>query len=110
MTKTNLWIWERPSAIHSIFTGARGAAHHLALAHGKAYAKFLYGFFTNGMVRWICDLDELKENGKVVIPDFLGEKGEGNLWKKAKEKILQNKHKQAQKKALRKKIDLAEEI
>jgi len=30
--------------------------------------------------------------------------------KKAKEKILQNKHKQAQKKALRKKIDLAEEI
>ena len=87
---TNWWIWERPSAIHSIFTAARGAAHHLALAQGKAYAKYLYGFFTKGLVRWICDLDELKENGKIVIPYFLGNKGKLKIkkWNELSEKLL----------------------
>ena len=89
--KTNLWIWERPAAIQSIFTAAKSASYPLAVAQGKAYAKYLYGFFTKGMVRWICDLDELRENGKVVIPDFLGEKGEGkiNKWNELSNNLLE---------------------
>lgn len=74
MKKTNWWVWERPATIHIIYTGAMGAEHELKLAHGRPYAKTLYGFFRNGMVRWICDFDLMIQNGIDILPDLTDSK------------------------------------
>jgi phosphohistidine swiveling domain-containing protein len=73
MIEKPLWIWERPATIHLVYTPALGAAYPLKLAHGTAYAQKLTGFFKNGMVRWICPLKELIENGIKIMPDFINE-------------------------------------
>ncbi|NQU98796.1 hypothetical protein HQ533_04970 [Candidatus Woesearchaeota archaeon] len=69
--KINWWIWERPSAIHIIYTAALSATAPLKKRFGECYDKQLYGFFKDGMIRWMCDLDELINNGKKIIPMFL---------------------------------------
>ncbi len=72
--KKNWWIWERPSAIHIIYTAALGTMYPLKKRFGECYSDYIYGFFKDGMVRWICDLDNLSNNGKKVIPRFLDKK------------------------------------
>ncbi len=80
MTKiTNWWVWERPASTHIIYTAASTCAHAVKKVYGYAYSKTFYGFFKKGMVRWMCDMDELVANGKEVIalmkdPDYYKEK------------------------------------
>lgn len=70
MKKINWWIWERPASIFWIYTAASSATYPLVKIYGTCYANILYGFFKNGIMRWMCELDQLVANGKKVIPIF----------------------------------------
>lgn len=74
MTTTNWWIWERPATLHIIYEGALAIGYELKKKHGKPYAKTFYMFFKDGMVRAMCDFDELISNGKEVIKTYLENK------------------------------------
>ena len=75
MKKTNWWIWERPASLFWTYTAACSATYPLVKIYDTCYAKDLYGFFRNGIVRWMCDLDRLTANGKKVI-SVLSKEGE----------------------------------
>ncbi len=68
MKKVNWWIWERPASLFWTYTAACSAAYPLVKIYGTCYADRIYGFFRNGIVRWMCDMDQLVANGKKVIP------------------------------------------
>ena len=88
---TNWWIWERPATIHLIYTTALAAEHELKKAHGEGYASYLYGFFQKGMVRWMCDFDNLINNGLKVTKTFLDprvKKNKEKEWNRKTEKML----------------------
>ena len=71
MKHVNWWVWERSATIHLTHTAASSADFPLKQFHKECYGKNIYGFFKNGMVRWICDLDGLILNGKKILPDFI---------------------------------------
>ncbi len=70
----NWWIWERPAQIHLIYSAAASATYPLVKEYGLGYASILYGFFSNNMVRWMCHMDAMEENGKQTLQKFLDQK------------------------------------
>ncbi len=87
----NWWIWERPATIHLIYTTALAAEHELKKVQGEGYASYLYGFFQRGMVRWMCDFDNLIKNGIMVTKTFLNSevrKSKDEEWKRRTERLI----------------------
>ncbi len=71
MKNINWWVWERPGAIHLLHKGVLGAMYPLKQNFGGCYASMLYTFYRRGFIRAGCDLDEMINYGKKMLPDFL---------------------------------------